>query len=52
MPRFAPQELLDFAIAVLERAGASAADARTVAEHLVGANLAGHDSHGVMRLIQ
>jgi uncharacterized oxidoreductase len=26
--------------------------ARTVAEHLVGANLAGHDSHGYVRVIR
>src|SRR5215217_1416486 len=28
-------------------AGSSAQEARLTAEHLVGANLAGHDSHGV-----
>ena len=28
-------------------AGCSADEARLTAEHLVGANLAGHDSHGV-----
>ncbi len=37
---------------VLERCGAPEAYAATVADHLVEANLAGHDSHGVMRLPQ
>ena len=36
--------------AVLEAAGASSAEAATVAHHLVWANLAGHDSHGVQLL--
>jgi uncharacterized oxidoreductase len=31
---------------ILTAAGAEEADARTVADHLVDANLAGHDSHG------
>ncbi len=33
--------------AVLRRAGSEPEEARVVAEHLVRANLAGHDSHGV-----
>jgi uncharacterized oxidoreductase len=32
---------------ILSAAGAAAPDAATVADHLVDANLAGHDSHGV-----
>jgi uncharacterized oxidoreductase len=36
--------------AVLGAAGASSAEAATVAHHLVWANLAGHDSHGVQLL--
>ncbi|MDX2142645.1 MAG: malate/lactate/ureidoglycolate dehydrogenase [Rhodospirillaceae bacterium] len=32
---------------LFEKAGSPAADARRVADHLVDANLAGHDSHGV-----
>jgi uncharacterized oxidoreductase len=32
---------------ILSAAGAAEADAATVADHLVDANLAGHDSHGV-----
>ncbi len=37
---------------VLQAAGAPEDFARTVAEHLVDSNLAGHDSHGVQRLPQ
>jgi uncharacterized oxidoreductase len=37
---------------VLVAAGAAAADADVVAEHLVDANLAGHDSHGIGMLPQ
>jgi uncharacterized oxidoreductase len=41
------EKLTRFAIGVFEAAGASPANARLVAEHLVEANLKGHDSHGV-----
>jgi LDH2 family malate/lactate/ureidoglycolate dehydrogenase len=37
---------------VFMSAGASASNAAQVAESLVGANLAGHDSHGVIRIPQ
>ncbi|CAK9072933.1 Glutathione-regulated potassium-efflux system protein KefC (K(+)/H(+) antiporter), partial [Durusdinium trenchii] len=37
----------DDAARALEAAGARSGDARRVAEHLVAANLAGHDSHGI-----
>jgi uncharacterized oxidoreductase len=33
--------------AIIAAAGSSAAEARTVADNLVLANLSGHDSHGV-----
>ena len=39
--------LRQFVAIVLEGAGSPAADARLVANHLVEANLLGHDSHGV-----
>jgi len=39
--------LRDFAVAALERLGSDAVEAAIVAEHLVDANLTGHDSHGV-----
>lgn len=39
--------LTDFAARIFVACGARTADAHTVAEHLVEANLKGHDSHGV-----
>ena len=36
---------------IFERAGCPRAEAATVAEHLVEANLMGHDSHGVIRVL-
>ena len=44
-------DLVVFASAMLRAAGAPPETADTVAEHLVGANLAGHDSHGIQSLI-
>ncbi|MDD9945922.1 MAG: malate/lactate/ureidoglycolate dehydrogenase [Myxococcales bacterium] len=41
------EELRNLATAICEKMGAESADARTVADHLVDANLMGHDSHGV-----
>lgn len=46
----APAELTDFVARVVTGLGASAEHARCVAESLVESNLAGHDSHGVMKL--
>lgn len=45
-----PEQLRDVASAVLVAAGASAQNADIVAEHLVSANLAGVDTHGVRHL--
>lgn len=42
-----PDRLRAIAARLLVAAGAAEADAWIVADHLVGANLAGHDSHGV-----
>ncbi len=52
MPRFDPQQLLTFARRLLIALGSSEENADAVADHLVDANLAGHDSHGVLRLLQ
>lgn len=52
MPRIDCSRLEDIAIAILEGAGAPRAHAAVVADHLVGSNLVGHDSHGVLRLSQ
>jgi hydroxycarboxylate dehydrogenase B len=47
-----PERLLAFAEGVCLAMGAPSEVAGEVARHLVGANLRGHDSHGVLRLIQ
>lgn len=44
---FPAEVLLEFVATVLVAAGAREADASAVAQHLVEANLQGHDSHGV-----
>jgi uncharacterized oxidoreductase len=46
------ERLRDVAVRVLVAAGAAEADAAVVAEHLVDANLSGHDSHGIGMLPQ
>lgn len=43
----APADLHKIAAATFEAAGWSTSDARETAEHLVLANLSGHDSHGI-----
>jgi uncharacterized oxidoreductase len=52
LPLFAADELLRVANRLLRAIGATEAEARIVADHLVDANLAGHDSHGVVRIPQ
>lgn len=47
MPVLAPDRLRTVATRILSAAGAAEEDAAIVAAHLVEANLAGHDSHGV-----
>jgi uncharacterized oxidoreductase len=42
--------LVELTAAIMEAAGCGAAEARTVARRLVDANLAGHESHGVLRV--
>lgn len=50
MPVVAEPVLLEFARELFLAGGAADDEARIVAESLVGANLRGHDSHGVMRI--
>src|SRR4051812_37481675 len=50
MPNKSPEQLTPLVIGILEASGMNGADAATVARHMVGANLAGHDSHGVILL--
>jgi uncharacterized oxidoreductase len=52
MPTFTPDQLTCLAHTLLTAGGVPADDAAVVARHLVGANLAGHDSHGVLRIPQ
>jgi uncharacterized oxidoreductase len=50
MPILTAPVLRGFAAELLQAGGADAEEAEVVAESLVGANLRGHDSHGVMRI--
>ena len=45
-----PDELRAAATAIFRAAGADEENAATVVEHLIDANLCGHDSHGVIRI--
>ncbi len=48
--RIAAGALEDFVSRIFLASGCGAGEAARVASHLVGANLAGHDSHGVVRV--
>ena len=52
MPTLTHQQLVHLGKTILTAAGVPAHDAGIVAEELAEANLVGHDSHGVMRLVQ
>ncbi len=52
MPNLSAPILTEFVTRLFTSTGVPAADASTVANSLVGANLRGHDSHGVMRIPQ
>lgn len=52
MPTLTRQEIKDIAFAVLHAAGASEKNATIVADHLAEANMAGQDSHGLIRVPQ
>jgi hydroxycarboxylate dehydrogenase B len=52
MPTLSAEVLTRLGIEIFTRAGAPQEHARCVTEHLVEANLAGHDSHGVLRIPQ
>jgi hydroxycarboxylate dehydrogenase B len=52
MPDLLASDLTQFGTRLLEAVGVPKDDAALVAMSLVGANLRGHDSHGVMRLLQ
>src|SRR4051794_6218816 len=48
MPSVSADRLSDIANALLQAAGASAEEAATIARYNIGANLVGHDSHGII----
>jgi LDH2 family malate/lactate/ureidoglycolate dehydrogenase len=48
MPNVQAEKLMEIARALLEKAGASAEEAATIARYNIGANLVGHDSHGII----
>ena len=52
MPTFTADALTCLATDIFQRCGAPRDIAAGVAEHLVASNLAGHDSHGVLRIEQ
>ena len=52
MPVFEVQKLTDMCASVFEGAGLNLEEAKRVAHSLVMANLMGHDSHGVIRVVQ
>ncbi len=52
MPTFTASQLRKLGTRLFEALGAPSKEAKRVADSLVKANLAGHDSHGVMRIPQ
>lgn len=52
MPTLMKDQISNIASHVLQAAGASEHNARIVGDHLANANLAGHDSHGFIRISQ
>lgn len=51
MPNLIAKQLSSLCLNVLKAAGVPEDEAKTVSDHLVEANLAGIDSHGVLRLV-
>lgn len=47
---FSAERLRELAASIFKAVGTSTEDAAIVADSLVGANLVGHDSHGIMRI--
>ena len=50
MPTFPAERLQNIAAQLLQGAGASEEEAAIVSRHSIGANLAGHDSHGIIQI--
>jgi hydroxycarboxylate dehydrogenase B len=49
VPIVPADQLTEFIARIFEQVGSPADEARQISEHLVGSNLRGHDSHGVIR---
>ena len=52
MPTVSAERLIDIAKGLLIAAGASAEEAEVIAKYNIGANLVGHDSHGIILIPQ
>ncbi len=52
MPNVSAEQLMDIAKGLLVAAGASEEEAAVVAKYNIGANLVGHDSHGIILIPQ
>ncbi len=50
MPKIAAERLIEIGQALFEAAGTPPAEAELVMRHIVGANLVGHDLHGVIQI--
>jgi len=50
MPKIVAERLIEIGRALFEAAGTPPAEAELVMRHIVGANLVGHDSHGVIQI--
>jgi LDH2 family malate/lactate/ureidoglycolate dehydrogenase len=50
MPKIQADRLIQISTALFEAGGAPPEEAATVSRHVVSANLAGHDSHGVIQI--
>ena len=50
MPRVSEEILFSISFNLLKSAGASNEEARVVSKHCIDANLAGHDSHGIIQI--
>ncbi len=50
MPTVQAEKLEEIAAELLKGAGASDQEATIVSKHSIGANLAGHDSHGIIQI--
>ena len=50
MPTISAEQLREIASQLLQGAGASEEEATIISRHSMGANLAGHDSHGIIAI--